>query len=366
VGVNAATASQIDLRRVSCSGASRSTHRRLHIRRSARAHGSVSQYRAPAVVSPQRATSSTSSVSECDHEHGTLLPKVRSVSVGLRVAVEVVGVGPLRVMITVFKLLWLPLTDQTAASLITSGLHTSAHTRQRTRTPEPGGAGSSSSAAVDTMLQELPRQRPGACGGLVVKDGSNTSARWYWRSRACQPPDLNNPINPPPPHETKHHEQAGSAASSRAAWTPPPEGATTPSRAPGSSASSSKPTAAAAAAPPPLSSTGVGVGTSGSRPASAGKQLGKSSSALNLSEAESAGTAAMLPGVGAGDGGGDGDETDEDADCCPTCLEVYTDGNPRTWTRCGHHFHLQCLYEWLERKDTCPLCESQVEFDELV
>lgn len=57
-----------------------------------------------------------------------------------------------------------------------------------------------------------------------------------------------------------------------------------------------------------------------------------------------------------------GDDYD-DEDCCPTCLDVYTEDNPRIWTRCGHHFHMQCIYEWLERKETCPMCESHVDFD---
>ncbi len=106
-----------------------------------------------------------------------------------------------------------------------------------------------------------------------------------------------------------------------------------------------------------IGGSGAGVvGGSSSAPVKGG-------GGLTPSEAAAAGGvgAAVLAG-----GGGDDDESDEDADCCPTCLEVYTDSNPRTWTRCGHHFHLQCLYEWLERKETCPLCESQVEFDELV
>eukprot|EP00877_Chromochloris_zofingiensis_P001105 jgi/Chrzof1/10996/Cz05g19290.t1 len=58
------------------------------------------------------------------------------------------------------------------------------------------------------------------------------------------------------------------------------------------------------------------------------------------------------------------DDQDEDDDCCPTCLEVYTQDNPKIFTRCGHHFHMQCIYEWLERKDTCPLCESKMVFED--
>lgn len=32
--------------------------------------------------------------------------------------------------------------------------------------------------------------------------------------------------------------------------------------------------------------------------------------------------------------------------------------NPRIITKCKHHFHLSCIYEWMERSDTCPICEE--------
>jgi len=48
---------------------------------------------------------------------------------------------------------------------------------------------------------------------------------------------------------------------------------------------------------------------------------------------------------------------DED-DVCPTCLDVYDAENPRYMTSCGHHFHLQCVYEWMERSQTCPVCSE--------
>jgi hypothetical protein len=53
---------------------------------------------------------------------------------------------------------------------------------------------------------------------------------------------------------------------------------------------------------------------------------------------------------------------DEDDDFCPTCLEDYTAENPKIWTQCGHHFHMPCIFEWMERKDTCPMCESKMVF----
>ncbi|CAN1189769.1 Probable E3 ubiquitin-protein ligase RHB1A, partial [Linum perenne] len=53
----------------------------------------------------------------------------------------------------------------------------------------------------------------------------------------------------------------------------------------------------------------------------------------------------------------------EEEDCCPTCLEEYDDENPRIITKCEHHFHLACILEWMERSDTCPVCDKEMIFD---
>ena len=45
-------------------------------------------------------------------------------------------------------------------------------------------------------------------------------------------------------------------------------------------------------------------------------------------------------------------------DECPICLEPYTSENPAIVTACKHRFHLSCLYEWVERSDTCAMCLS--------
>jgi len=50
---------------------------------------------------------------------------------------------------------------------------------------------------------------------------------------------------------------------------------------------------------------------------------------------------------------------------CPTCLDLYTPDNPEIVTKCGHRFHLGCLYEWLERANTCPICYSPLDFEEI-
>lgn len=54
----------------------------------------------------------------------------------------------------------------------------------------------------------------------------------------------------------------------------------------------------------------------------------------------------------------------EDEDVCPTCLDEYTPENPKITTRCSHHFHLGCIYEWLERSESCPICGKDMEFCE--
>mmetsp|Transcript_18001 Transcript_18001/g.32051 ORF Transcript_18001/g.32051 Transcript_18001/m.32051 type:complete len:224 (-) Transcript_18001:366-1037(-) len=52
------------------------------------------------------------------------------------------------------------------------------------------------------------------------------------------------------------------------------------------------------------------------------------------------------------------EESDRDADVCPTCLEGYDSDNPMIMTQCKHHFHLACIFEWLERSQLCPVCST--------
>ncbi|CAM8884040.1 unnamed protein product [Rhodiola kirilowii] len=55
---------------------------------------------------------------------------------------------------------------------------------------------------------------------------------------------------------------------------------------------------------------------------------------------------------------------EDDEDVCPTCLDDYTPENPKIITRCSHHFHLGCIYEWMERSECCPICGKEMEFCE--
>ncbi|MBA0741347.1 hypothetical protein Gogos_014509, partial [Gossypium gossypioides] len=36
----------------------------------------------------------------------------------------------------------------------------------------------------------------------------------------------------------------------------------------------------------------------------------------------------------------------------------YDAENPELLTKCEHHFHLSCILEWMERSDTCPICDQ--------
>ena len=39
------------------------------------------------------------------------------------------------------------------------------------------------------------------------------------------------------------------------------------------------------------------------------------------------------------------------------------DGAPVVWGVCGHAFHLQCISQWLQTKNTCCICRRDWEFE---
>lgn len=41
-----------------------------------------------------------------------------------------------------------------------------------------------------------------------------------------------------------------------------------------------------------------------------------------------------------------------------TCFAEYDVDNPRIVSKCNHHFHLSCILEWMERSQTCPICDQ--------
>ncbi|URD94185.1 E3 ubiquitin-protein ligase [Musa troglodytarum] len=54
----------------------------------------------------------------------------------------------------------------------------------------------------------------------------------------------------------------------------------------------------------------------------------------------------------------------EDEDVCPICLDEFTYENPRIILKCTHIYHLSCIFEWLERSESCPICSKMVQFEE--
>ncbi|XP_009799995.1 putative E3 ubiquitin-protein ligase RHB1A [Nicotiana tabacum] len=55
----------------------------------------------------------------------------------------------------------------------------------------------------------------------------------------------------------------------------------------------------------------------------------------------------------------------DEEDVCPTCLEEYDGDNPRIVAKCNHHFHLSCILEWMERSQTCPICNQDMIYEDL-
>lgn len=47
--------------------------------------------------------------------------------------------------------------------------------------------------------------------------------------------------------------------------------------------------------------------------------------------------------------------------CCPICLERYTTENPAVLFRCEHSFHFQCIDDWWQRSNKCPVCDRTMK-----
>ncbi|XP_076943375.1 E3 ubiquitin-protein ligase RHF1A-like [Bidens hawaiensis] len=53
----------------------------------------------------------------------------------------------------------------------------------------------------------------------------------------------------------------------------------------------------------------------------------------------------------------DDDRTCSEEDVCSICLDSFdSNHNPPTVTTCRHEFHLQCILEWSQRSEECPIC----------
>lgn len=53
-------------------------------------------------------------------------------------------------------------------------------------------------------------------------------------------------------------------------------------------------------------------------------------------------------------------DIDDDNYRCTICFDDYKIGNRIKFLPCNHHFHLECIDEWFNVKDSCPLCKKNV------
>ena len=56
---------------------------------------------------------------------------------------------------------------------------------------------------------------------------------------------------------------------------------------------------------------------------------------------------------------------------CILCLDDFDQENPMipTLCACGEskaHFHLACLFAWLEKSKTCPYCRAELFYQEMI
>lgn len=56
------------------------------------------------------------------------------------------------------------------------------------------------------------------------------------------------------------------------------------------------------------------------------------------------------------------DISEEDA-VCSICMETYEHNTKLRYLRCTHHYHQQCLDDWIKINPSCPVCRGSV-FDE--
>jgi hypothetical protein len=50
----------------------------------------------------------------------------------------------------------------------------------------------------------------------------------------------------------------------------------------------------------------------------------------------------------------------EDA-CCAICLCEYQEGDEMRYLNCSHHFHSECVTDWLMRNKVCPFCKTEID-----
>ena len=48
---------------------------------------------------------------------------------------------------------------------------------------------------------------------------------------------------------------------------------------------------------------------------------------------------------------------------CNICLDEYEIGDKISYLPCFHYFHYNCIKDWIEKSEKCPLCNSVIKFE---
>lgn len=56
-------------------------------------------------------------------------------------------------------------------------------------------------------------------------------------------------------------------------------------------------------------------------------------------------------------------QVEQSCDDCSICFDDFTSANPASETSCGHQFHYQCILQWQERSNCCPMCWTPFGLD---
>ena len=54
------------------------------------------------------------------------------------------------------------------------------------------------------------------------------------------------------------------------------------------------------------------------------------------------------------------EEEEEEEECCCICLTEYEENQVIRMLPCGHHYHRECVDEWLKVNATCPTCRTSI------
>ena len=57
-------------------------------------------------------------------------------------------------------------------------------------------------------------------------------------------------------------------------------------------------------------------------------------------------------------------DSNKDDSLCSICYDLKTDDI--AVVRCSHSFHITCLETWLEKRNSCPLCKTEVAQENLL